>query len=64
MSDTKFIDLIKSKYGDLVLDSHNFRGDQTVTVRKDCGNDFFKFLIIFIVICLSKSPKLNGRAER
>ena len=44
MSDTKFIDLIKSKYGDLVLDSHNFRGDQTVTVRKDCGNDFFKFL--------------------
>ena len=45
MSDTKFIDLIKSKYGDLVLDSHNFRGDQTVTVRKDCGNDFFKFQV-------------------
>ena len=44
MSDTKFIDLIKGKYGDLVLDSHNFRGDQTITVRKDCGNDFFKFL--------------------
>ena len=44
MSDTKFIDLIKSKYGDLVLDSHNFRGDQTGTVRKDSGNDFFKFL--------------------
>ena len=44
MSDTKFIDLIKGKYGDLVLDSHNFRGDQTVTVKKDCGNEFFKFL--------------------
>ena len=44
MSDTKFIDFIKDKYGDLVLDSHNFRGDQTVTVRKDCGNDFFRFL--------------------
>jgi len=44
MSDTKFIDLIKNKFADLVLDSHNFRGDQTVTVKKDCGNDFFKFL--------------------
>ena len=44
MSDTKFIDLIKNKYGDLVLDSHNFRGDQTVTVKKDCGNEFFKFI--------------------
>ena len=44
MSDTKFIDLIKGKYGDLVLDIHNFRGDQTVTVKNDCGNEFFKFL--------------------
>ena len=44
MSDTKFIDLIKNKFADLVLDSHNFRGDQTVTVKNDCGNDFFKFL--------------------
>ena len=44
MSDTKFIDLIKNKYGDLILDSHNFRGDQTVTVKKDCCNEFFKFI--------------------
>ena len=44
MSETKFIELIKNKYGDLVLDSHNFRGDQTITVKKDCGNEFFKFI--------------------
>ena len=44
MSETKFINLIKNKFGDQVLDSHNFRDDQTVTVTKDCGIEFFIFL--------------------
>ena len=44
MSDTKFIDLIKSKYADLVLDSHNFRGDQTVTIDKGSIHAVSQFL--------------------
>ena len=35
MSDTALIDKIKSKFGGEVLDSHNFRGDQTVVVKKE-----------------------------
>ncbi len=45
MGDTALIDRIKSEHGDMVVDSHNFRGDQTVTVRKECGIGFFKFLM-------------------
>jgi NADH-quinone oxidoreductase subunit C len=44
MSEKKIIELIKGRHGSLVIDSHDFRGDQTVTVKKNCGNDFFKFL--------------------
>lgn len=40
MDDSKLIDKVKEKFGALVLDSHNFRGDQTVTVKKDCGLEF------------------------
>ncbi len=42
--DTSIIDKVKTKYGDVVIDSHNFRGDQTLTVKKGCGSEFFKFL--------------------
>ena len=34
MSDNKIIERIKSQYGSLIIDSHDFRGDQTVTVKK------------------------------
>jgi NADH-quinone oxidoreductase subunit C len=44
MSDKKIIERIKSQHSNIVIDSHDFRDDQTVTVKKDCGNDFFKFL--------------------
>ncbi|MBT5027422.1 MAG: NADH-quinone oxidoreductase subunit C [Nitrospinaceae bacterium] len=44
MSDNKIIERIKSQYGSLIIDSHDFRGDQTVTVKKDCTIEFFKFL--------------------
>lgn len=44
MGDTNLIDRVKSEHGDWVIDSHNFRGDQTLTVRKECGIGFFKFL--------------------
>ena len=45
MSDKKIIKRI-SKNSTLlsVIDSHDFRGDQTVTMKKDCGNEFFQFL--------------------
>ncbi|MFQ5451754.1 MAG: NADH-quinone oxidoreductase subunit C [Nitrospinaceae bacterium] len=44
MEDTKIIDKVKTKFPDLVIDSHNFRGDQTLTVKRECGLEFFKFL--------------------
>jgi len=44
MENSKLIDKLKEKFGHLVLDSHHFRGDQTVTVKKDCGLEFFRFL--------------------
>ena len=44
MSENKIIERIKQKHGSLIVDSHDFRGDQTVTVKKNCGNVFFKFL--------------------
>ena len=39
-----FIDKINSKYKESILDSHNFREDQTITVKKDAIIDLFKFL--------------------
>jgi len=44
MENTGIIDKVKEKFGSVVLDSHSFRGDQTVTVKKDCGLEFFQFL--------------------
>jgi len=41
---TAVTDKIKAKFGNLVIDSHDFRGDETVTVKKECGLEFFKFL--------------------
>ena len=35
MSDTQIIQKIKDRLGDAVLEDHNFRGDQTVTLRKE-----------------------------
>lgn len=44
MEKTNLIEKIKAQYGSLVLDSHNFREDQTVTVKNESGLEFFKFL--------------------
>ncbi|MEE9259439.1 MAG: NADH-quinone oxidoreductase subunit C [Nitrospinaceae bacterium] len=44
MSDSQIIDTIKQKHAALVTDTHNFRDDQTVTVKKECGPGFFEFL--------------------
>jgi NADH-quinone oxidoreductase subunit C len=44
MSEKKIIARIKQQHASLVIDDHDFRGDQTVTVKKNCGNEFFKFL--------------------
>ena len=44
MSENKIIERIKEQFGSIVIDNHDFRGDQTVTVKKTCGNEFFKFL--------------------
>ena len=41
---TKIINKIKEKFGDKVLESHNYRGDQTVTVRKEFVQEISKFL--------------------
>jgi len=38
------IDRINSKYEGVILDSHDFRGDQTITVQKNTLIDLFKFL--------------------
>ena len=38
------IDRINSKYKGVILDSHDFRGDQTITVQKNALIELFKFL--------------------
>ena len=38
------IDRINSKYKGVILDSHDFRGDQTITVQKNALIGLFKFL--------------------
>lgn len=43
-SNTDIIDQIKAKFGSSVIDSHNFRGDQTVTVKKEYVLELGKFL--------------------
>ena len=42
--DSDQIDKINSKYKGVILDTHNFRGDQTFTVQKNVLIDLFKFL--------------------
>ena len=44
MDDTPIIDKIKSSFSDAVVESHSFRGDQTVTVKKEKGLELIKFL--------------------
>ena len=41
---TSYIDRIKSKYPRIIVDSHNFRGEQTITVNKESVLELFKFL--------------------
>ena len=41
---TSYIDRIKSKYPRIIIDSHNFRGEQTITVNKEGVLELFKFL--------------------
>ena len=41
---TNFIDRVKLHYKDAIIESHNFRGDQTVTVQKNVLIDLFKLL--------------------
>ena len=39
-----FIDRVKSKYAGVIVDCHDFRGDQTITIKKENASEFFKFL--------------------
>ena len=41
---TDFIDMVELHYKDAIIDSHSFRGDQTVTVQKNVLIDLFKFI--------------------
>ena len=45
------IDRINSKYKGVILDSHDFRGDQTITVKKNALIELFK--------CLRDDPELD-----
>ena len=45
------IDRINSKYKGVILDSHDFRGDQTITVQKNALIELFK--------CLRDDPELD-----
>ena len=42
--DSDQIDKINLKYKGAILDSHDFRGDQTITVQKNILIELFKFL--------------------
>ena len=42
--DSDQIDKINSQYKGAILDSHDFRGDQTITVQKNVLIELFKFL--------------------
>ena len=44
MPEEKIIGRIREHYASVLIDSHDFRGDQTVTVKKNCGGEFFQFL--------------------
>jgi NADH-quinone oxidoreductase subunit C len=42
--DMNFIDRVKSKYAGIIIDAHNFRGEQTLLVNKGSVLELFKFL--------------------
>ncbi|MEE8259720.1 MAG: NADH-quinone oxidoreductase subunit C, partial [Nitrospinaceae bacterium] len=44
MSDTNIIQKIKDRFGDVVLEDHNFRGDQTITLQKEKIVEVTQFL--------------------
>lgn len=48
---TSYIDIVKSKYPGIIIDSHSFRGEQTITIKKESVLELFKFL--------RDDPKLN-----
>ena len=39
-----FMDKIISKFKSIITDSHNFRGDQTITIKREKSLEVFKFL--------------------
>ncbi len=41
---TDIIDAVKAKFADQILDQHNFRGDQTVTAKKEAVVPLCQFL--------------------
>ena len=41
---TNFIDRVKLKYPSVIIDCHDFRGDQTITIKKGDTLELFKFL--------------------
>ena len=41
---TNYIDMINSQYKEIVIDSHNFREEQTISVKKEAIIELFKFL--------------------
>ena len=43
--DSDQIDKINSKYKGAILDSHDFRGDQTITVQKNVLIELFNCLL-------------------
>lgn len=43
-SSTAIIDKVKEKFGDMVLDHHHFRDDQTLLVKKECMVELAQFL--------------------
>jgi len=41
---TEYIDRINAQYKDIIIDSHNFREEQTITVRKNGLIELLKFI--------------------
>ena len=39
-----FINRVKSKYKSIIIDCHDFRGDQTITIQKKNALELFEFL--------------------
>lgn len=41
---TDIIGIVKGRFADKIIDQHDFRGDLTFTVQKDCIFELFEFL--------------------